>query len=246
MFGQNQRLAQDREHNGLTLSVQEVFPTLQGEGPDVGTPAVFVRLAGCNLACTFCDTDFESNAHDMDVRALATLVVQQANRIVLPPRYPYLVVLTGGEPLRQNVGPLISMLNTQGYRVQVETAGTLWWDWIPNHFDHGMRQFGNTIVCSPKTARLNHKLLPYITSYKYIVRADGLNEYGLPNESTQVARAVPMLAARPRVPADSIFLQPMDEQDDIKNERNVAAAVAACRKFGYRLSLQTHKLLGLP
>jgi len=45
--------------DGSVLKVQKIFKTLQGEGPNVGVPAIFVRLGGCNLACTFCDTDFE-------------------------------------------------------------------------------------------------------------------------------------------------------------------------------------------
>jgi len=59
MFGTNP-LSKPIESDGLYLEVQDIFSTIQGEGPFAGKPAVFLRLAGCNLRCFFCDTDFES------------------------------------------------------------------------------------------------------------------------------------------------------------------------------------------
>ena len=59
MFGKN-KILKAEIHDGLNLDVQEIFPTIQGEGPYVGYPAVFIRLGGCNLACSFCDTEFDS------------------------------------------------------------------------------------------------------------------------------------------------------------------------------------------
>ena len=59
MFGKN-KILKPEIHDGNNLDVQEIFPTLQGEGPYAGWPAVFIRLGGCNLACDFCDTEFET------------------------------------------------------------------------------------------------------------------------------------------------------------------------------------------
>ena len=59
MFGKNP-IRPPEKGDGSILFVQEIFPTLQGEGPLAGVPAVFLRLGGCNLACSFCDTEFES------------------------------------------------------------------------------------------------------------------------------------------------------------------------------------------
>ena len=61
MFGKN-KILKPENHDGSSLDVQEIFATFQGEGPFVGYPSVFVRLGGCNLACDFCDTEFDSFA----------------------------------------------------------------------------------------------------------------------------------------------------------------------------------------
>jgi organic radical activating enzyme len=72
MFGKNATLKRELS-DGQLLYVQEVFRTIQGEGPHAGLPATFVRLWGCHLKCYFCDTDFESNKQAM---LLAELLAQ--------------------------------------------------------------------------------------------------------------------------------------------------------------------------
>src|SRR5271156_2670792 len=89
--------------DGLQLEVKNIFPTLQGEGPFTGVPAVFVRLGGCNLACSFCDTDFEG-FRDMPVADIVENVSSASCE--RGKRVRQLVVITGGEPLRQNIVPL--------------------------------------------------------------------------------------------------------------------------------------------
>ena len=59
MFGKNP-IRKAEKGDGSVLQIQEIFPTVQGEGPHTGVPSVFVRLGGCNLACSFCDTEFEN------------------------------------------------------------------------------------------------------------------------------------------------------------------------------------------
>ena len=117
MFGKNETEPLLKDHDGLSLDVVEVFPTIQGEGPFAGRPATFIRLAGCHLKCSFCDTDFTSN------RALVTVFELGAR--VEKHRHG-LVVLTGGEPMRQNIVPLCEALVAGGYTVQIETAGSFW------------------------------------------------------------------------------------------------------------------------
>ena len=100
------------------LQLVEIFYTVQGEGTHAGTPAVFVRLAGCNLSCRFCDTDYA-------LRSFA-----QVDEIVARVRdvgggCPT-VVLTGGEPLAQADSlALIDALRRSGRRVHVESNGTI-------------------------------------------------------------------------------------------------------------------------
>ena len=89
------------------------------------------------------------------------------------PAFCQLIVITGGEPFRQNIGPLVQDLLAQYLQVQIETNGTLWVDLPVSERLH--------IVCSPKTSRLNEKLVARIGSYKYIIAAGRPDEGdGLP------------------------------------------------------------------
>jgi len=100
------------------LQLAEIFYSLQGEGTWTGTPAVFVRLAGCNLSCAFCDTDY------------ALKFLASVDEVVAAVRTAgggcRTVILTGGEPLAQRETPaLIAALRADGRRVHIESNGTL-------------------------------------------------------------------------------------------------------------------------
>lgn len=216
MFGKNPKRPVEKG-DGTNLLVQEVFPTLQGEGPNVGMPAVFVRLGGCNLTCSFCDTEFES----FKKSSLDDLMekVRKFNH--------KLVVITGGEPLRQPIEKLCDVLIEEGYKVQVETNGTLFRN----------LNLAVEIICSPKNTGagyfpIREDLLRRVNSFKFIISKNA-KEYAEVPELGQSKYDI------------SVFLQPMDEYDEVKNKINMAYAVELCMKFGYRLSLQTHKILGI-
>jgi organic radical activating enzyme len=100
------------------LQLAEIFYSVQGEGTWTGTPAVFVRLAGCNLSCAFCDTDYA-------LTSLASVdeVVAQVRAVggACP-----MVILTGGEPLAQRATrTLIDALRADGRRIHIESNGTI-------------------------------------------------------------------------------------------------------------------------
>jgi len=100
------------------LALAEIFYSVQGEGAWVGTPAVFVRLAGCNLNCRFCDTDYS-------VKAFVTVEQTLARVRELGGDCP-MVVLTGGEPLAQSESShLIAALRADGRRVHIESNGSV-------------------------------------------------------------------------------------------------------------------------
>jgi 7-carboxy-7-deazaguanine synthase len=100
--------------------VKEMFgPTLQGEGAHAGRACVFLRFAACNLACTWCDTDFAPDGagrHDADA-IVARLVELDRDRARM-------VVVTGGEPTLQWDAPLADAVRTAGFRVHMESNGT--------------------------------------------------------------------------------------------------------------------------
>lgn len=108
-------------HPPPTLKTIEVFASVQGEGLRQGEPTVFVRLAGCNLRCPFCDTKYAwSGGHDRTVAGIAKDVCRL--RRGFPARW---VCLTGGEPLLQDVDPLVRRLRADGFLIQIETNGIL-------------------------------------------------------------------------------------------------------------------------
>ncbi len=106
-----------RQH---TLRTTEVFASVQGEGLRMGEPAIFIRLAGCNLRCSFCDTKRAWGRGRARTVAEIVAEVRSLHRD-FPARW---ACLTGGEPLRQAVAPLIRALRRDGLAVQVETNGT--------------------------------------------------------------------------------------------------------------------------
>jgi 7-carboxy-7-deazaguanine synthase (Cx14CxxC type) len=122
----------------MTYSVKEIFYTLQGEGGQAGMPAVFCRFAGCNLwsgreedrataVCRFCDTDFVGTDGTLggkfrDAALLADTIVAQWPADDAERR---LVVLTGGEPLLQVDAALVEALHARGFRIAVESNGTV-------------------------------------------------------------------------------------------------------------------------
>ena len=216
--------------DGQFLWVQEVFYTLQGEGPFSGHPAVFVRLAGCNLKCFWCDTDFESSTWKPDLNALLAKIDQ------VRPRHCRLIVLTGGEPFRQNIVPLVNALLEKQLSVQLETNGSLWLD-LPNNPNI-------FIVCSPKTSSLNAKIIPRIGAFKYVLAAESCaKDDGLPEVSTQKPAQITRLARPPE--GSEIYVMPLDVGDPKKNAANLRYCVDIAKTFGYKLTLQTHKILGI-
>lgn len=136
-----------------------------------------------------------------------------------------LIVITGGEPLRQPIEALCAALIERGFKVQIETNGTLYRE-LPQEVD---------IICSPKNTGVGYfpirpDLLARINAFKFIISAQ-LKEYAQVGEVGQGDTPV--------------YVQPMDEQDDAKNAANLALAMELASRYGYRLSLQLHKIIGV-
>lgn len=245
-----------------TLLLHSVFKTIQGEGPFAGHPCVFVRLAGCNLQCPGCDTEYTEGAIEVSHFDICDKVVE-----VWGDGYPPLVVITGGEPFRQNIIPLIDCLQSGGSHVQIETNGSM----RPRLLSLQDEQILGycTIVCSPKTDKINPNLDPFITCFKYVMRHDDMCEDGLP----RTALDNPVKDKLYRQPADNrsrdVYLQPMDMSmfylyyptgnpyEDARfeeryrrevrehNDLNTKACVKSCLEHGYILQLQIHKLVNV-
>lgn len=225
------------------LQVIKIWRTIQGEGPLAGSPATFVRLAGCNLCCPACDTEYTNGAYSMSPNWIAREVFLARNR---------LVVITGGEPYRQNIKPTVDVLLGNGFNVQLETNGTHYREILPEpemgtpdgDLDEIARYLQLTIVVSPKTPFVDPRFLQHTTShFKYVVRHGEVNERGLPQ--SVMGNKMGVFHVPPDFDATRVYIQPLDEGQPGPNELNVKQAVEVCMKFGYILSLQTHKLIGV-
>lgn len=210
------------KHPRGCLDIQSIYPTIQGEGPYQGCPATFVRLAGCNLQCPDCDTDYTSSRSLMNPVQLCTMIKQYNQK---------LVVITGGEPFRQELVYPIRQLLSIGCEIQIETNGTIMQPGLPYN--------RLTIVCSPKTPSVSTQLK--IDYYKYVIDHKHVDEDdGLPTSVLGLQHK----PARPRM-GIPVYVQPADSQNPETNAANIAAAIDSCMRFNYRLCIQLHKLIGL-
>jgi 7-carboxy-7-deazaguanine synthase len=242
-------MPRDAEASGRLL-VNDIFKTIQGEGPFSGCRATFVRLGGCNLQCPGCDTEYTAGNSWKPYEEICAAIGTGIE----------LVVLTGGEPFRQNVGELLFKIIENGVarHVQIETNGTMPPDAKTIRLvDAGLV----SIVCSPKMSHVNDKIAAHAIAWKYVMSTtsvdpdDGLPVLALGHGSKAVAR--PPLG----FPVSRIYLQPEDESivgpdamfqgisnqeaSALRNKSNLAACVASCLKHGYRLCLQVHKYADL-
>jgi 7-carboxy-7-deazaguanine synthase (Cx14CxxC type) len=212
----------------MSYAVKEIFYTLQGEGAQAGRAAVFCRFAGCNLwsgreadrataICRFCDTEFVG-ANGPDGGRFDTamsVAVAVAGKWPADSVGKRFAVCTGGEPLLQLDADLIAALHEQGFEIAVETNGTIA---APKGIDW--------ICVSPKAAT-------------ELVQRTG-DELKLVFPQSE-AEADP--ARFERLGFKHFLLQPMDGP---RREENTQLALRYCLEHPlWRLSLQTHKLLGI-
>lgn len=238
MFGKNE-VTKQFIHQG-TLLVNDLFYTIQGEGPEAGRPAIFLRLSKCNLRCYFCDTEFEQGS----IRTVTDIAGQLSKMVKVSKAK--LLVITGGEPFLQNFLPIVEHTCCLGLDVQVETAGTVMLPGLEDWFGPRIESH-NTIVCSPKTGRVNKELVPFISAWKYVVKSGQTSLFdGLPDGSTQYDNHNHPVARPPKGHLAPIYISPMDECDPEKNKANMQEAARVCMQYGHRLSLQMHKLVGVP
>lgn len=209
----------------MPYAITEVFETIQGEGIFSGRPALFIRLAGCNLRCFYCDTEYGVNSAREIFELVALFKEAKAG----------LVVITGGEPFRQNIVPLVEALHAAGAVVQIETNGTLT---LPNFpWEKAV------IVCSPKTGKIHPDIERHASIFRYTIRdgeTSGVD--GLPEASTAIEGKDKTIFRARR----DIWVSPCDDHDYGLNQDNLSETINIARKFDYRLSLQIHKILELP
>lgn len=198
------------------MKVNEIFYSLQGEGHYTGTPAVFVRFAGCNLRCWFCDTDFEKGV-EMNEDEIVEAVLQY------PTRY---VVITGGEPTLQITASLCDKLHAHGLYLMMETNGT-------RPLPEGCQI--DWITCSPKLIDVEDGKRKITT-----IRLRHIDELKVVFEDSSTQD----MALYEQIPATEYRLQPCDTQDPLCNQAILNKTIKYILQHPkWKLSLQTHKIL---
>lgn len=253
MLGNNAKAAVQNEHQ-THFDVYSIHHSIQGTGPFAGEPAAFVLFSGCNLQCKFCDEGFE------DVRESLTAkeITQKITELRINKGPFGLVVLTGGEPLRQHIKPLVECLNNRAFRIQVETAGTLWNKDLDDLFvtrspDGTVPVEGNTLLCSPKTPRLAEGIHSRIHALKYTCLSqencikDGLPVFNTQKLGSKEARVIrPKHITGPPIHPTQIYIQPCIVGNELGNAVNLNKAAQVCMRYGYRLSVRLNTIARLP
>ena len=228
--------------------VNEIFYSLQGEGRNAGRAAVFVRFAGCNLRCSFCDTEFDSFI-EMTVNDILSEIASVSGDF--PAGCKPLVVLTGGEPTLQVDEAFVDQLHSQGYEVAMESNGTLP---APSNLDW--------LTVSPKSLPLAPSnwrgRMP--DELKVVFDENTNPETYLSPLTTPADAPIPDLWSPTRSlshhlshPLQSegaggrlLYLQPCDTGDAKRNKAIVQACVDYIKEHPqWRLSLQIHKIIDI-
>jgi organic radical activating enzyme len=218
-----------RSRSSPAVRIAEIFFSIQGEGPTAGRPAVFVRLQGCSVGCTWCDTKYSWSADGGKVTDLDTLVTD-----VTAHRCPR-VVITGGEPLESAIfAPLCRVLAARGFALEVETSAT-----VPPpgdlpeaiQWNVSVKLAGSGV---PAPRRINGEaiqaLLKLDSWWKFVVTGEG--DVG---EALELAEAFAL-------PRERILLQP----EALSREAFVERApwvVEQCKRHGVRFSPRLHTVM---
>lgn len=199
-----------------SFRINEIFYSLQGEGRNTGRAAVFVRFAGCNLRCPFCDTQFDSY-REMTAREIVAAISNYPARFV---------VLTGGEPTLQADEAFVDQLHEAGFEVAMESNGTRP---APRNVDW--------LTVSPK------------------VRGEWRVERGertpdevkiVFEEDTDPEAVLSPLSTLYSSLSSFLYLQPCDTGDSARNACIMQRCIDYIKEHPqWRLSLQTHKLIGI-
>ena len=194
--------------------VNDIFYSLQGEGHNTGRAAVFIRFAGCNLRCSFCDTEFDTYREMTAEEIVASINTYSAR----------FVVLTGGEPTLQVDEAFVDLLHQYGFEVAMESNGTRA---APKNLDW--------LTVSPKISGEKWKVesgwrLP--DEVKVVFDEDTVPETYLPSPSTLSLSPI-------------LYLQPCDTGNAERNAIIINRCIDYIKEHPqWRLSLQTHKLIG--
>lgn len=221
----------------MNYKINELFETIQGEGSFTGQPSIFIRLQGCPVGCSWCDTKhtWDINLEDqvsskvmlekkIETSQWANFSVEDILNLVQEHKFTARhIVITGGEPCMVDLTPLCQLFESNGYSTQIETSGTFPVITTDNCW----------VTVSPKVnMRGGYDILASAMS-----RA---NEIKYPVATEQHVNDLKELLAAHQVENTPIYLQPISQK-----KRATELAIATCIENNWRLSVQVHKYLGI-
>ena len=206
----------------MNLVVNEIFYSIQGEGPNAGRPAIFLRLFGCNLRCVWCDSMFAVTGKEYQAFGIDDVIhkIQE---------YPCKhLVITGGEPLIQQKALKVLLEKLPEYSIEIETNGS-----IPLEIEEFIEQ----INCSPKLKNSGNPPYPLAIKpattkaiYKFVVQKE------------EDMKAVRKYIKENEIPVEKVYLMPEGMNKKIVQERS-EWLVEICKKEGYNFTSRLHVLL---
>lgn len=234
MFGKNEIVGKKffKEAPFQSLFVTSMFMTLQGEGPFRGQPAFFIRLAKCNLACSFCDTYFDSGdwMTYLEIDALIEKTIADYFSGDVPEYAQFelgekcremVLVITGGEPmLQEDLGYFTKLMGGQFRNVQIESNGTLLQE-ISNH---------TTLVVSPKCAEKDGKATKYLKPNNEVLSRASCLKFVMSSDQDSPYSEIPQWAHDwyNGYEGGAIFISPMN----IYNRQPEASKIIRMHKQG--------------
>jgi len=221
----------------IQYKINELFETIQGEGSFTGQPSIFIRLQGCPVACSWCDTkhtweiDLDDKVSqnimltkEQETSQWAAMTVEEILLLVKEKGFQAKhIVITGGEPCMVDLKPLCDAFELQGYSSQVETSGT---------FEISVSD-KCWVTVSPKINMRGG--YPILNSAMH--RA---NEIKHPIATEQHVNDLKELLAAHNIKNTPIYLQPISQKT-----RATELAIETCIANNWRLSVQVHKYLGI-
>ncbi|MFZ4504543.1 MAG: 7-carboxy-7-deazaguanine synthase QueE [Methylovulum sp.] len=192
------------------MLINEQFYSIQTEGYFAGTPADFIRLQGCSVGCTWCDTKHSWSSKKGVEKSVAE-IIGDLKSIGISNH----VIITGGEPLEQDLSELILALISGGYFIAIETSGT-----------EPLQEGINWITCSPKNFKKKtlDSVLSFADELKFIYTDESDEEF--------------IMNSLRKTGAKHAYIQP-----NYDNQEATQKAVEYCKKTGFKLSLQMHKYI---
>jgi 7-carboxy-7-deazaguanine synthase len=220
------------------MKVSEIFHSIQGEGPNVGVPSVFLRLAVCNLQCSWCDTKYSWDWEHYDYgKEVTEMNLEEVGRRILGYDCNHLVV-TGGEPMLQQdeLVPLLRRLKEDGFTSEIETNGTI----VPSH---EITQLMDQWNVSPKISNSGNSAgaRERPECYEFFQSLPNSNFKFVVENQDDLAEILG-LVKKYNIPRDKVILMPESTSPESLREKSSWLA-DICKSESFRFSTRLHILL---